>query len=236
VCLPGQAGTTGGVDTRAVRVDAGAVTIHGDLVVPPAPRGVVAFAHGTGSGRHSPRNRMVAAELQGRGFATLLVDLLTGEEERLDERTGHLRFDIELLSQRLSAATDFVRSDPALAALPVGYFGASTGAGAALTTAAHRADEVNAVVSRGGRPDLAGRYLPQVRAATLLIVGGADDLVLRLNEQALARLQGTRQLEVVPGATHLFPEPGALERVAELAGAWLERYCVASSSAQRRAR
>jgi putative phosphoribosyl transferase len=205
---------------RAVRIPQGEAVIDGDLVVPEPAEGVVVFAHGTGSGRHSPRNRFVAGELQRAGLATLLLDLLTGEEEQVDLRTRHLRFDIGLLARRLLAAGRWVRADDALAGLPVGYFGASTGAAAALIAAAEEPDMVGAVVSRGGRPDLARDGLERVRCATLLIVGGADEAVIDLNRQALARLRADASLEVVPGATHLFEEPGALEAVAHLAQGW----------------
>jgi putative phosphoribosyl transferase len=205
---------------RAVRIPEGGAVIDGDLVVPEPAEGVVVFAHGTGSGRHSARNRFVAGELQRAGLATLLLDLLTGEEEQVDLRTRHLRFDIGLLARRLLAAGRWVRADDALAGLPVGYFGASTGAAAALIAAAEEPDMVGAVVSRGGRPDLARDELERVSCATLLIVGGADEAVLDLNRQALARLQVDASLEVVPGATHLFEEPGALEAVAHLAQGW----------------
>jgi putative phosphoribosyl transferase len=176
--------------------------------------------HSRGWGRHRRRNQFVAGELQRAGLATLLLDLLTGEEEQVDLRTRHLRFDIGLLARRLLAAGRWVRADDALAGLPVGYFGASTGAAAALIAAAEEPDMVGAVVSRGGRPDLARDELERVRCATLLIVGGADEAVLDLNRQALARLRVDASLEVVPGATHLFEEPGALEAVAHLAQGW----------------
>jgi putative phosphoribosyl transferase len=207
---------------RAVRIPQGEVVLDGDLVVPEPAEGVVVFAHGTGSGRHSPRNRFVAGELQRAGLATLLLDLLTGEEERIDVRTRHLRFDIELLARRLRAAADWVRAEPVLSGLPVGYFGASTGAAAALIAAADEPDAVGAVVSRGGRPDLAGDRLEGVRCPTLLLVGGADQAVLDLNRQALAHMTRSAEasLQVVPDATHLFEEPGALETVALLAHSW----------------
>jgi putative phosphoribosyl transferase len=198
----------------------GGVVVDGDLVVPERAEGVVVFAHGTGSGRHSPRNRSVAAELQRHGLATLLLDLLTAEEEQIDQRTRHLRFDIGLLARRLTGATTWLRDQTELAGLPVGYFGASTGAAAALVAAADEPDGVAAVVSRGGRPDLAGSGLERVRCPTLLVVGGADEVVLDLNRQALDRLSAPASLEVVPGATHLFEEPGALEAVARLAAQW----------------
>jgi putative phosphoribosyl transferase len=209
---------------RTVRVKAGPVTLEGNLTLPPEPLGVVLFAHGSGSGRHSPRNRRVAAHLQESGLATLLIDLLSEREEAEDRYTGHLRFDIGLLAERLVGATEWLRQDSRTARLPVGYFGASTGGGAALVAAAH-IPEVGAVVSRGGRPDLAGDALPAVRAPTLLIVGGDDETVLGLNERALARLGSpVKHLEVVPGASHLFEEPGKLEVVARLAADWFTRH------------
>jgi dienelactone hydrolase len=204
-----------------VQVPVGEVTLEGDLGVPGGARGVVLFAHGSGSSRHSPRNRYVARWLREAGLATLLLDLLTTTEGQVDEPTGHLRFDVGLLAERLTAATDWLAGRTETAALPLGYFGASTGAAAALLAAVGRADRVGAVVSRGGRPDLAGEALRRVQVPTLLIVGGHDFTVLRLNEWALAEL-GCRekQLAVVPGATHLFEEAGALEEVARLAGDW----------------
>jgi len=210
---------------RAVRIPADGVILDGDLTVPsPASgvpaSGVVVFAHGSGSSRHSPRNRRVAEVLHAHGLATLLLDLLTPEEEAVDARSGHLRFDTDLLARRVEAAVVWVGEDPAVAHLPVGAFGASTGAAGALLAAAHRPDRVRAVVSRGGRPDLAEPHLPEVRAPTLLIVGGRDRAVLAWNREALARLGGPGRLEVVPGATHLFEEPGALDEVARLAAEW----------------
>ena len=200
------------------------LSLEGDLAVPDSPKGVVLFAHGSGSSRHSPRNRYVAGVLQHSVFATMLVDLLTVSEERGEAGTGQLRFDIELLAGRLGRVADWLNAGEQLATrgLPLGYFGASTGAAAALLAAANRAGHVFAVVSRGGRPDLAGDALPKVRAATLLVVGSADTQVLELNRVAFARLDTEKRLEVVPGATHLFEEPGALERVAELAAGWFE--------------
>jgi putative phosphoribosyl transferase len=207
-----------------VVVPAGDVRLDGDLVVPERSHGIVLFAHGSGSGRHSPRNRAVADTLNAAGFATLLIDLLTTAEEEADRGTGTYRFDIGLLARRLVAAVEWLRRDGATP-LPIGLFGASTGAAAALVTAAARPADVAAVVSRGGRPDLAGRALPQVRAPTLLIVGGADRQVLELNQNALDRLGASeKRLVVVPGASHLFEEPGALDRVAKLAIAWFSRY------------
>ena len=202
--------------------------VHGDLAVPDDASGIVVFAHGSGSGRHSPRNRMVAARLRERGFATLLMDLLTEQEEIVDARTRELRFDIELLAGRLTAAAGWVAEKPEFGRPPLGYFGASTGAAAARDAAARQPDRVAAVVSRGGRPDLAGDALAAVRAPTLLIVGSRDEIVLRLNEQASARMRVERALEVVPGASHLFEEPGALEEVARLAGDWFTRHLAAA--------
>ncbi|WP_197321249.1 dienelactone hydrolase family protein [Saccharomonospora sp. NB11] len=195
-------------------------TLPGDLTVPSDAIGVVAFAHGSGSSRRSPRNTAVARSLQDNRLATLLFDLLSEDEGRRDAATGELRFDVGLLADRLVAAVDRLHADATTRTLPIGLFGASTGAAAALIAASRRPELVRAVVSRGGRPDLAGSALDDVEAPTLLIVGGADTQVLRLNQHAAARLRGPHRLEVVPDATHLFPEPGALEQVAELAGSW----------------
>jgi dienelactone hydrolase len=202
-------------------VDSG--TIDGDLVVPEGARGVVCFAHGSGSSRHSIRNKRVAAALQRAGFATLLFDLLTVQEEVVDERTRALRFDIALLGRRLVLVTDALAAEPRVGALPVGYFGASTGAAAALVAAAQR-PSVKAIVSRGGRPDLAGDALAHVSAPTLLIVGELDREVLELNREAAARIPAPTVLVIVPGATHLFEEPGALDVVADLATRHFSRY------------
>lgn len=219
------AATSPALDEYPVRISIGPDTVlEGDLTIPPDARGVVLFAHGSGSSRHSPRNRYVAQVLQQAGLATLLIDLLTAEEEAAERYTGHLRFDIELLAERLTRATDWLREHAATHALPIGYFGASTGAGAALLAAARHPDAVHAVVSRGGRPDLAGPALAKVRAPTLLIVGGDDVAVLRLNEDALAQLPAVKKLSIVGGATHLFEEPGTLERVADLARQWFVQY------------
>jgi len=202
-------------------VDSGA--IEGDLVVPRGGRGVVVFAHGSGSSRHSSRNKHVAVALQAAGLGTLLFDLLTPAEEREDERTRALRFDIDLLSRRLEAVTDALEDQPSARGLPVGYFGASTGAAAALRAAAAR-PAVRAVVSRGGRPDLAGDALGRVTAPTLLVVGELDREVLELNREARARLGGPSELVIVPNASHLFEEPGALDVVAGLATRYFTRY------------
>jgi dienelactone hydrolase len=207
-----------------VAVPVGDALIEGDLVLPEHASGIVLFAHGSGSSRHSPRNREVAAALNRVGIGTLLLDLLTLSEDRADRLTGQYRFNIDLLARRLIVTVDWLRQGPA-AAHPIGLFGASTGAAAALVAAAARPYEISAVVSRGGRPDLAGSALRQVRAPTLLIVGSADPQVLELNRRALEEIGAAdKQLEVVPGATHLFEEAGALERVAQLAAAWFLRH------------
>lgn len=196
----------------------------GDVVMPVHTRGVVLFAHGSGSSRFSSRNRFVAGVLQNAGFGTLLLDLLTAEEEKVDLRTRHLRFDIGLLAERLASATEWLRENATTGSLPLGYFGASTGAAAALVAAANSRVPVGAVVSRGGRPDLAGEKLAQVQSPTLLIVGSNDEQVVELNQQALAKLKCEKDLAVVPGATHLFEEPGTLEQVAKLASDWFQRH------------
>jgi pimeloyl-ACP methyl ester carboxylesterase len=205
---------------EALRIPLGTVTIDADLSLPRAATGLVLFAHGSGSSRFSPRNRYVARFLNGRGLATVLADLLTPAEEAVDVRTRHLRFDIVMLAERLAGITEWLGARAHTGALPIGHFGASTGAGAALVAAANRPDAIRAVVSRGGRPDLAGDALPKVRAPTLLIVGGEDGPVIDMNKRALARLGGTSELVIVPGATHLFEEPGALDEVARLARDW----------------
>ena len=209
---------------REVTIPASRADLIGDLDIPAGASGLVIFAHGSGSGRKSPRNRFVAETLREAGMATFLTDLLTPEEEALDAVRGHLRFDVAFLAQRLLAATDGVRREGAAGALPLGYFGASTGAAAALLTAAALGEEVHAVVSRGGRPDMAGGELHRVTAPTLLIVGGADKQVLELNRAAFERLHCEKELRIVPGASHLFPEPGALEEVARMAAAWFRRH------------
>jgi len=209
---------------RLIQVRVGAVTLEGDLQVPADAPGIVLFAHGSGSSRHSPRNRFVAGVLQDGGLATLLIDLLTQDEERIDARTAHLRFDIGLLAGRLTGAAVWLKQQPDTRDLPIGCFGASTGGGAAFLTAAQHPDLVDAVVSRGGRPDLAGPALPRVKTPTLLIVGGEDTPVIRMNEEAFAQLRCEKRLEIVPGATHLFEEPGTLEQVARLARDWFSHY------------
>jgi dienelactone hydrolase len=206
---------------QAVRIPAGGdVVVDGDLALPEGAAGLVVFAHGSGSSRRSPRNRAVAAGLRERGLGTLLMDLLTPAEEAADARTGHLRFDIALLAGRLEAAAAWLADQPGTRDLEIGYFGASTGAAAALVAAARRPSGVGAIVSRGGRPDLAGEDLPRVRAPTLLIVGGRDPAVLDRNRAAAQQLLAAWRLVVVPGATHLFEEPGALEEVTRLAADW----------------
>lgn len=209
------------VSERAVKIPP--VGLAADLCIPENPRGVVLFAHGSGSSRHSPRNRYVASVLQDAGFATLLLDLLTSAEESVDLVTGDLRFDIPLLAGRLVEATDWIEHAPSCTGLPIGYFGASTGAAAALVAAAER-PAVAAVVSRGGRPDLAGDALPRVQSPTLLIVGGNDRAVIPLNKAALARMQCERGLAIVPGATHLFEERGTLEQAAGIARSWFDEH------------
>ena len=210
---------------------AGPAELEGALGVPEGATGVVLFAHGSGSGRRSPRNRYVARVLREAGLATLLIDLLTPEEEAVDIRTGLLRFDIGLLTERLAGATDWLVHNPDTQNSRIGYFGASTGAGAALVAAAKRPREVGAVVSRGGRPDLAEDALPLVKAPTLLIVGGKDVPVIGMNKEALERLRVKKELKIVPGATHLFEEPGALEEVARLAADWFAHHLSRSARA-----
>jgi putative phosphoribosyl transferase len=211
-------------ESELVDIPAGSVSLKGDLVIPSRANGVVLFAHGSGSGRHSPRNQFVAEELQAAGLATLLIDLLTSEEEAAEQHTGHLRFDIGFLAERLIAATRWLNDHAPTRPLGLGYFGASTGAGAALVAAADDPTRVQAIVSRGGRPDLAGGALARVRAPTLLIVGGHDLTVLDLNRAAMARMQADTRLEIVPRAGHLFEEPGALQAVGRLASDWFVRY------------
>ncbi len=209
---------------REVQIPAGEAVVEGELKVPQGASGMVLFAHGSGSSRHSPRNQYVARVIRENGLGTLLFDLLTQEEEDLDLRTHHLRFDIGLLARRLVAATGWIKAQSETQQLRIGYFGASTGGGAALVAAAELGAEVGAVVSRGGRPDLAGAALPRVISPTLLIVGGLDEIVLRLNQEAYVKLQCEKDLKIVPGATHLFAEPGKLEEVARLAAGWFRRY------------
>jgi putative phosphoribosyl transferase len=209
---------------EAVEVPVGATTLRADLRIPASAQGLVIFAHGSGSSRFSTRNRQVADFLGERGFATLLLDLLTSQEEAIDVDTAEYRFDIARLGPRVSAAADWAATRPDIGALPIGCFGASTGAAAALIAAAERPAAIAAVVSRGGRPDLAGEALGRVRAPTLLIVGGHDEPVIELNRNAMRQMHGHVDLEIVPGATHLFEEPGTLEQVCELAAGWFARY------------
>ena len=217
---------------RSISIEANAVVLPGFIDIPEGACGIVLFAHGSGSSRLSPRNTYVARALRGAQLGTLLFDLLTAEEERIDEVTRDLRFDILLLTRRLVAATHWVQAQPELSHLAIGYFGASTGAAAALCAAACT-PTVRAVVSRGGRPDLAGSALGEVRAPTLLVVGGHDQEVLSLNRKALAQLACEARLEIVPGATHLFEEPGALEQVASLAATWFAQHLGPTASRER---
>ncbi|HVR36860.1 MAG TPA: alpha/beta family hydrolase [Methylomirabilota bacterium] len=216
--------STNGPAPRAVRIPAEAATLEGEWCVPSDAPGIVLFAHGSGSSRHSPRNQAVARALQQSGTGTLLFDLLTRDEESEDQRTGALRFDIALLARRLISATRWVASQPEGSHLGLGYFGSSTGGAAALVAAADLASVLDVVVSRGGRPDLAGEALTRVQAPTLLIVGERDDVVLELNQQAFEQLRCVKELAVVPRATHLFEEPGALEAVASLASDWFRQH------------
>ena len=216
--------TTAVYDDITVEVPAGRRQLEASLTVPPDAKGIVLFAHGSGSSRHSPRNRFVAQQLNNERLATLLLDLLTPAEEEVDARTAHLRFNIDLLAERLGQTSDWVHANPDLRELPIGYFGASTGAAAALVAAADRPNMVRAIVSRGGRPDLALPVLGRVTAPVLLIVGENDAPVIRLNRMALQEMLCYRELEIVPRATHLFEEPGALEQVARLAAQWFGRF------------
>jgi putative phosphoribosyl transferase len=219
---------------QAVSIPTGDAVLQGDLVVPPASTGLVLFAHGSGSSRFSERNRAVAAVLQHSGLATLLMDLLTPQEESIDRDTRQFRFDVEHLGRRVVAVVDWVAETPSISRLPIGCFGASTGAAAALIAAAERPVAVGAVVSRGGRPDLAARVLHLVEAPTLLIVGGLDEEVLVLNERAMQAIRALAVLEIVPGATHLFEEPGALATAAAMARDWFLRYLVPRDTDRRR--
>ena len=214
------------MENRFVRIMAGTEVLEGILNIPERAEGIVVFVHGSGSSRNSPRNQYVAQQLNEGGLATLLFDLLTAEEEQIDLRTRHLRFDIDLLARRTMEATDWLVQQPFTKELNVGHFGASTGAAAALIAAAERPGVVRAVVSRGGRPDLASKALPRVKAPTLLIVGGNDVPVIGMNEQALEQMEtgSEKKLKIIPGATHLFEEPGALEQVVRLARDWFHRF------------
>lgn len=212
------------VQNQPVLIKVNSLSLEGNLSIPEGAKAIVLFAHGSGSSRFSPRNNYVASILQRSHLATLLFDLLSAEEEEIDLRTRHLRFDIRLLAERLVGATDWLKQNNTLGHFPIGYFGASTGGGAALVAAAQRPQDVGAVVSRGGRPDLAGAALSSVRSPTLLIVGGNDLPVIALNEDAFRQIKAPKKLEIVPGATHLFEESGALERVAILASQWFQQY------------
>ena len=214
-----------GKSSNEIQIPINSITLEGNLTIPEGAKGIVVFAHGSGSSRFSSRNRYVAHELQKEALGTLLFDLLTAEEERIDMVTAHLRFDIDMLANRLVEVTNWLLSNPDTKKLNIGYFGASTGAAAALIAAKEHANAVKAVVSRGGRPDLAEKALPDVKAPTLLIVGGEDFQVIEMNQWALKRLTvEQKELKIVPGATHLFEEPGTLEKVANLAGEWFKRY------------
>jgi len=213
-----------------VHIPVGRVTLEGDLAVPAGAESLVVFVHGSGSSRFSSRNRYVAKHLQQEGLATLLFDLLTSAEEKIDNFNRQLRFDIGLLAERLSGATSWVTNQKATGQMDIGYFGASTGAAAALIAENDHQDVVRAVVSRGGRPDLAGRALSLVKAPTLFIVGGADHQVITLNEQAIAQVQAVKKMSIVPGATHLFEEPGTLELAADLASYWFQQYLQSPSA------
>jgi putative phosphoribosyl transferase len=215
---------------KTVRIPLDGASIEGNLRVPANAGGVVLFAHGSGSSRFSPRNQYVAGVLNEAGFATLLIDLLTRDEEEIDLRTRQFRFDLDLFTERLIRAAEWLKKNPQTLTLRIGLFGSSTGAAAALIAAARLVDDVRAVVSRGGRPDLAMEYLAGVKAPTLLIVGGWDTVVIDLNQKAMNRLSAEKKLEVVPEATHLFEEPGKLEEVANLATAWFSKHLVKSSS------
>lgn len=224
--------TTTDRDEGLIHIDAAGVTLEGNLIIPPGANGVVLFAHGSGSSRFSARNRHVAEVLRKQGnLATLLIDLLTAEEELVDTRTAHLRFDIDLLADRLVGTSDWLARERA--ELNIGLFGASTGGGAALVAAARVPDRIKSVVSRGGRPDLAGGALPKVKAPTLLIVGGDDTPVIQMNQEAYDRMTAVKKLIIVPGASHLFEEPGTLGEVAGLATDWFKKYLSRSDTSPR---
>lgn len=222
-----HAGHTATKRSRVERIPCGQITLEGELSLPGDATGVVLFAHGSGSSRHSPRNQFVAQTIREAGVGTLLFDLLTRDEEAVDMSTRHLRFDIGLLAQRLVAATKWIKTQADSSHLVVGYFGSSTGGGAALVAAAKVGEEIGAVVSRGGRPDLAGAALPKVKSPTLLIVGGLDYPVIRMNEDAYRQLTCEKELKIIPSATHLFEEPGTLEEVARVAAGWFQRHLIA---------
>jgi len=219
----GHTGHTATARSRTEEIPSGQLLLEGELSVPAGATGVVLFAHGSGSSRHSPRNQFVAQTIREAGVGTLLFDLLTPEEEAVDISTRHLRFDIGLLAKRLVDATTWLKRKADTSHLRVGYFGASTGGGAALVAAAELGEEIGAVVSRGGRPDLAGAALPKVKSPTLLIVGGLDYPVIRMNEDAYRQLRCKKELKIIPAATHLFEEPGSLEEVAHLSADWFQR-------------
>ncbi len=219
---------------REVRIPIDGVTLDADLTVPEPARGLVVFAHGSGSSRFSPRNRQVAAVFKHAGLATLLMDLLTQHEEQVDAVTAHLRFDIDLLAGRLIHTMEWTRQQPETGTLAIGCFGSSTGGGAALVAAAERPDLVSALVSRGGRPDMAGPALPRVSAPTLLIVGGLDEAVIDMNRDAMRQMLTETQLEIVPGATHLFEEPGTLDQVARLARDWFVQHLAGAQTTPQR--
>jgi dienelactone hydrolase len=222
--------------TKVVRIPLQAIVLEGELSIPAGAKKFILFAHGSGSSRHSSRNQLVARALRQAGLGTLLFDLLTKEEEISERVTGHLRFDIQLLADRLLGATAWLRQAAETRALTIGYFGASTGGGAALVAASELGEQVSGVVSRGGRPDLAGSALAAVKAPTLLIVGGYDEPVIELNRAAYAQLRCTKDLTIVPGATHLFEESGTLEDVAQLATQWFQRYMQPSAGQDRSTR
>jgi putative phosphoribosyl transferase len=217
-----------------ITISADDVDLYGELEVPGGAQGVVLFAHGSGSSRHSPRNQHVARILREAGIGTLLFDLLTHDEEQEDEDTGVFRFDIKLLAKRLLGATLWLEDQPEADGLKIGYFGSSTGGGAALMAAAALGERIAAVVSRGGRPDLAGEALPNVKSPTLLVVGGLDDVVIQLNEQALEKLRCEKQLRIVPGATHLFAEHGKLEEVAHISAEWFHDHLAKDDNGEKR--
>lgn len=222
-----------GIACHSIHINCDDVVLGGDLALPERARGLVLFVHGSGSSRHSPRNRMVAMDLAKINFATLLFDLLSAEEEAIDLQTAQLRFNIPLLARRVLEVIDWIRRQPELRELPIGLFGASTGAAAALVAAAHRPRDIAAVVSRGGRPDLANAALTRVRAPTLMIVGGNDLEVVELNEQAMSHMSCEKSLGIIPGATHLFEEPGALEQVSYLASGWFGHHLAQPSASDR---
>jgi len=220
---------------RDIKIPSGSAILEGELNIPDGAEGVVLFAHGSGSSRHSPRNQFVARTIREAAVGTLLFDLLTPEEEAVDIHTRHLRFDIGLLAERLVDATNWIKRQSETTNLGIGYFGSSTGGGAALVAAAELGEEIGAVVSRGGRPDLAGDALPQVTGPTLLIVGGFDYAVIEMNKEAYAQLRCEKEMKIVPGATHLFEEPGALEQVAHFAAEWFQRHLQSQMTARKSA-